>query len=173
MGFVQKVETRVCVKAGRKDVIRGRMAIQVQMWINLKTEGGIRRSTDVSKCVSCHSACQITLYIAVRLHELVVRHWQSLFAGLRTSLEKASSSFVGSVRIVCLSTLVEIGSRWTGLREKIIVGSCTEMFLHLPISVKFGHEWHALYIKTCEHLWPLWLLTLPWLPVFLRLLCSP
>lgn len=73
--------------------------IQVQMWINLKAEGGIRRSTHVSKCDSCYSACKITLYIAIQLHELADRHWQSLFTGLRTSLGKASSSFVVSVHL--------------------------------------------------------------------------
>ena len=149
------------------------MAVQVQMWINLKTEGGIWRSTGVSKCVSCYSACQITLYIAIRLQELADRHWQSLFAGLRMSLEKASSSLVGSVHPSVSPTswnLAPVGRVW---EKKIIVDSCNETFLHLPILVKLWHEWHALDIKTCEHSRPLWLLTLPRLPVFLRLLCSP
>jgi len=60
-----------------------------------------------------------------------------------------------------------------GFERKMIMESCTEMFLHLPISVILRHEWHALYIETCAHLWPLWLLTLPRLPVSLRFLCSP
>lgn len=130
------------------------MAVQVRMWINLKIEGGIRRSTHVSKSVSCYSACHITRYIAIRLHELADGHWQSLFAGLRTSLEKASSSFVFCPS-VCLSTFVELGSRRTGFREKVIMGSYTEVFLLLPISVKLGHEWHALYIKSSSRLWTL------------------
>lgn len=169
-----------CLCSGRQGGCDwGRKAVQEQMWINLKAEGCIRRSTHVSKCVSCYSACQITLCIdnLCSVLRYGCTNWR-IHIDSRFSQDCGRALEKQAVASSCLSIRLSLHPRGTwlppdGFERKMIMESCTEMFLHLQISVKLRHEWQAPYIETCAHLWPLWLLTLPRLPVSLRLLCSP
>jgi hypothetical protein len=137
MDFLQE-DWNACLCYGRQGGCnRGRIAVQVWKWINLETEGGIRRSTHVSK------TCQLLLCMS--------NHPAYCKTAARTGGQERAFKSKHYLRRVCPSVLfsscVELCSRQMGLREKLIMGSCTEMLLHVPVSVKLGHEWHALYLK--------------------------